>query len=166
MEKNFSCLGIRAFSHRGILLLLVWATCFWIGCAEGGSIVLDSNETGSGQDQKTQADENNSEEQEPTKKELVKAEVGVGKKTQNLSEDNIINASGHALIRSRKRLSFLQVTHALNLYKGLHGTFPKTEEAFWEDVVKANQLVLPELDEGKEYVYDPKAGELFVESNR
>lgn len=49
----------------------------------------------------------------------------------------------------------LNIVHALDLYWGEHGEYPKSHEEFMEKIVKFNNLVLPELDPGVEYIYDP-----------
>jgi hypothetical protein len=46
------------------------------------------------------------------------------------------------------------VTHALQLYNAEHGKYPKTHEEFMEKIIKANEIKLPELEPGYEYIYD------------
>ena len=48
------------------------------------------------------------------------------------------------------------IKHALDLYNAEHGNYPKTHEEFMEKIIDANQIALPELDEGQEYIYDPE----------
>ncbi len=57
----------------------------------------------------------------------------------------------------RERVVFDQVAQALNLYRAETGHFPKTQEEFWEKVVKKNGLVLPKLRDAEDkYVYLPE----------
>lgn len=46
--------------------------------------------------------------------------------------------------------------HALNLYWGMEGEYPQTHEEFMEKIIKFNNLQLPELEAGVEYIYDPE----------
>jgi hypothetical protein len=48
------------------------------------------------------------------------------------------------------------IKHALDLYNAEHGNYPKTHEEFMEKIIATNQIALPELDEGQEYLYDPE----------
>ena len=57
---------------------------------------------------------------------------------------------------AQHQVIFLQVKQAINLDYGLNGDFPKSHEEFMERVIKFNNLQLPELDEGDEYLYDPE----------
>ena len=47
-------------------------------------------------------------------------------------------------------------THAMNLYNAEKGHYPKTHEEFMEKIIKFNNIVLPELEPGVEYLYDPE----------
>jgi len=49
----------------------------------------------------------------------------------------------------------INIVHALDLYWGMEGEYPKSHEEFMEKIIKFNQLTLPELDPGVEYIYDP-----------
>lgn len=64
----------------------------------------------------------------------------------------------------RERLVFdVQVASAMNLYKGIHGHFPKTQEEF-DKLIEENGIALPELrGPDHRYVYDPeKAAQMSV----
>jgi hypothetical protein len=65
-----------------------------------------------------------------------------------------LSAVGSARFRAEHQLIFHQVTHALNLYWGEHGYYPKSHEEFIVKIVEPNSIVLPELEEGQEYWYD------------
>jgi hypothetical protein len=57
----------------------------------------------------------------------------------------------------RERAVFdIQVASAMNVYKGEHGYFPKTQEEFMDKIINANSIHLPELRPGYRYVYDPE----------
>ncbi|MHB8901802.1 MAG: hypothetical protein ACYC6Y_23860 [Thermoguttaceae bacterium] len=69
-------------------------------------------------------------------------------------------------VRVQERAGYLQVEQALNLYKAEHDALPKSHEEFMEKIVKANQIQLPKLEEGAQYVYDPAKGELMIERQK
>jgi hypothetical protein len=113
------------------------------------------------------AQEASAPQQQQQKTERVKAEAGVGKKGQRLQKKGLVRmmtVPALAYFRTEQRVVFeIQIPHALNLYKALHGNFPKSQEEFMKEIVKANRLDLPELPAGNRYVYDPEKGELLVE---
>ncbi|MDR0870050.1 MAG: hypothetical protein LBN39_04585 [Planctomycetaceae bacterium] len=118
------------------------------------------------------AAEAKSEESKP-ETELVKADVGAGRKGhygQKGGEDatDIITVPVATLFRAKEMTAFrIQVPQALQLYKATNdGKGPETDEEFQEKIIKANNIVLPELPEGQKYVYDPKSEQLMVEKPR
>jgi len=58
---------------------------------------------------------------------------------------------------AEQKLFLVQKDHALDLYMGEHGYYPKTHEEFMESIIKFNKLSLPELEPGYEYLYKPEA---------
>jgi hypothetical protein len=54
----------------------------------------------------------------------------------------------------------------MRLYNGSHGTNPKTHEEFMSQIIEANNIQLPDLPSGQEYVYDPEKAELMVQRPR
>ena len=97
----------------------------------------------------------------------VKAEVGVGVKGQPLEDPRLVQtivAPARALFRTEQRVVFeIQIPHAMQLYEATNGKRPATHAEFMEQIIQANQIVLPELPAGQRYVYDPETGELMVE---
>ena len=69
-------------------------------------------------------------------------------------QGSYLSAVGSARFRAEHQLIFHQVTHALNLYWGEHGYYPKSHEEFIVKIIEPNSIVLPELEEGQEYWYD------------
>lgn len=93
-----------------------------------------------------------------------KAEPGVGKNGRGIGAGPMATPV-RAYFRTRERIVFdMQVKPAVNLYKAEHGYFPKSQEEFTEKIIKKNGIKLPELPAGHRYVYEPKTGELVVES--
>ena len=96
------------------------------------------------------------------------AGVGVGKKGSSLRNETgvgrIIAQPAVSLFAARERAVFeIQIPHAMQLYKALHGNDPKTHDEFMANIIKANRIKLPELPPGQKYVYDPKTSQLMVE---
>lgn len=65
--------------------------------------------------------------------------------------------------QAQERLIFDQVTYALKLYEASNGSKPKTEDEFMQQIIRANNINLPQLPAGSKYKYDPQKGELLVE---
>ena len=75
-----------------------------------------------------------------------------------------LGAVGHARFYAEHKLIFDSIKHALNLYWAPNGEYPQTHEEFMEKIIKFNQIELPELDEGVEYIYDPQDHTLKIHS--
>ena len=69
-------------------------------------------------------------------------------------------------VRVQEKVEFLQVDQALKLYQASNGELPKSHDEFMEKVIKANQIMLPKLQEGDKYIYDPEKGQLMVEKQQ
>lgn len=109
---------------------------------------------------------------EPPKEEETVVEVGkvagvgaTGKGQYTETEKAIV--PGAAAVASfyamKERLAYnVQVKQALDLFEATEGRKPNSQEEFEEKILKANNLVLPELPQGCRYEYDPKTGDLMV----
>jgi len=64
----------------------------------------------------------------------------------------------------RHRQVFDAIEQMIELYKVVHGSYPQTHEEFFSDIVQINQVRLPELGEGFEYVYNPENHTLSLQS--
>ncbi len=93
------------------------------------------------------------------------ARTGMGAKAQRIGEGMIASPVA-AGFRAQETINFGLVKHNLELYKAMHGEYPKNQTEFNELIVKANQIALPELPEGDRYVYDPQKGQLLVEHHQ
>lgn len=92
----------------------------------------------------------------------VKAEVGVAKRGRGYG-GGIITEPIRARFRVEEGLRFnVQIKQAMDLYKATNEHYPKTHNEFMEQIVKANNIPLPELPPGEQYVYDPATAELMV----
>jgi hypothetical protein len=66
------------------------------------------------------------------------------------------SAIGGAYRSSLARIDNYAITHQLNIYRGEHGHFPKSNEEFHEKFMKGYGIPYPEMEEGYELVYDPE----------
>jgi hypothetical protein len=93
-----------------------------------------------------------------------KAEVGLGRKSQNIKGSGYLPTLARTPHRVKESLNLSQATQALNFYKAMNeGRGPKTHEEYMKKVIKENDLKLPKLPEGQRYRYDPDTEELMVE---
>ena len=90
------------------------------------------------------------------------AKTGYGKQGRKYG-GGIITEPVSQYFKQRDRLELIKIQSAMNLYKGEHGYFPKTQEEFMSKIIKPNGISLPELPEGQRYAYDAKSGQLMVE---
>ncbi|MDR2438938.1 MAG: hypothetical protein LBE12_06175 [Planctomycetaceae bacterium] len=118
------------------------------------------------QQQQQQNGDNNP--QEPAT-ELVKADVGAGRKghygqTGGEQASDIITVPVATLFRAKEMTAFrIQVPQALQLYKAMNDNKgPETHEVFMKDIIQANNIPLPELPDGHEYIYDPATEQLMI----
>ena len=94
------------------------------------------------------------------------ARRGVGTKGKGYG-GGIVSEPVRAYFGTRERIVFqIQVPNALKTYKAMdsRGKGPKSHDEFMSKVIQENSISLPELPEGKEYIYDPKTEQLMVQS--
>ena len=99
--------------------------------------------------------------------ERVQAKTGVGQKGRRLEDERLVRTivtPAISLFRTQERMTFeVKIPHAMQLYEAMNGKKPTTEKEFFDQIIKANQIQLPELPPGHRYVYDPENGQLLVE---
>lgn len=76
-----------------------------------------------------------------------------GKKSRAAGQ--VASAIGGSRFYAEYEMIRINIVHALDLYWGETGEYPLSHEEFMEKIVKFNQITLPELDPGVEYIYDP-----------
>lgn len=54
---------------------------------------------------------------------------------------------------AEQKLILMNKDRALQLYQAEHGEYPASHEEFMEKIIKPNQIQLPELEPGYEYLY-------------
>lgn len=91
-------------------------------------------------------------------------EVGKGgvEHTPKIAVDDPISQSAGGLIFALERTSQLQIEHALNLYQAEKGEYPKDHDQFMADIIKANNIALPELPYYRKYAYNPAEHRLVI----
>jgi hypothetical protein len=95
---------------------------------------------------------------------LQGVKVGVGVKGHYGGEGFVVTPVA-SLFAVRERMAFeIQIPQAMQLFKASEDRLPKSHEEFMERIIKENHIQLPQLPEGSRYLYDPKTGELMVES--
>ncbi len=109
---------------------------------------------------------------EPTpevKMEIVKAEPGVTGKA-DFAKDGAnsimspITVPVGEYFQARDRAAFdMQIPKAMQLYKAMNDNkAPATHEEFMSKIVDENSITLPQLPDGRSYLYDPKTETLNV----
>ena len=78
----------------------------------------------------------------------------------------IITEPIHQYFRLQDKLKLDQIEYGLKLYHAEHGRYPATMQEFVDQILTPQQVKLPELPPGREFVYDPQQGKLFVQSKQ
>lgn len=98
--------------------------------------------------------------------EYVPASADTAAKGRIDSSDGYLGAVIKARTHVANRMNFLLVDHAMDLFRASEDRYPESHEEFMEKIIAANQIQLPSLYEGEEYVYDPEQHELMVHRTR
>ncbi len=105
--------------------------------------------------------------QQPATQAPFVAEAGVGKRGQSLKNETgvgrFIAQPAMSLFAVEQRMVFqVQIPQALDLYKASNGRLPKSHDEFMTQIIKANNIRLPELPAGQVYKFHPDDGQLYV----
>jgi hypothetical protein len=94
---------------------------------------------------------------------IEKADVGSGEKGHY--DKGIITTPVSTYFRAQERITFyIQLPEFLRAYKFEHDfKGPKTNEEYMKEIIKKNNVRLPDLPPGHRYIYDPKEEQLMVE---
>jgi hypothetical protein len=123
-----------------------------------------STSASSTQQPKAEPKEEPKVEPKEEKKTEKKADVGVGKKGRGYGKGVIVTPVA-TLFAVRERLVFtVQIPEAMKLFKAEQGRAPKDNDEFMAEIIKKNNIRLPQLPDGDRYMYYPKTEELMVES--
>jgi len=88
----------------------------------------------------------------------VKVSDGKIKKWNPLNPIGALNAYGPLAESGAK----IQITHAINLFWGAEGRYPKDHQEFMEKIIKQNKIELPVLPGDRQYQYDVENHELVI----
>ncbi len=73
-----------------------------------------------------------------------------------------ITLQGNAYVSIVGRTSILNIQHAIDLYKATNDRFPKDYDEFMAEIIRANNIALPQLPPYQAYGYDEKEHKLIV----
>jgi len=90
-----------------------------------------------------------------------KAGVGMGRQGKGYGKD-VVTYPLAAYFRMRERIFVDQVKHSMELYKATNGHYPRTQEEFRKEIIKASAMRMAVLPPGHKYYYDAASGELMV----
>jgi hypothetical protein len=105
----------------------------------------------------------------------------IGKRTQKIKDANkelktgkakqastkivakdYVTLQGNAYRSAISQLSIGQVKHAVDLYEAENGRYPKDYKEFMEEIIKKNNIALPQLPHYLDYGYDEKEHKLII----
>ncbi|MDD3588491.1 MAG: hypothetical protein PHQ75_15020 [Thermoguttaceae bacterium] len=153
---------------RRIIFMIV-AVCFCVASGCDTSVTIDTPSTPSPQPAAAAKAE---QAPAPQPQEIIKkADVGVTGKGQFADSAEkpgaIITVPLATYFVAQEMAVFrIQIPEALKLYNATNGHYPETQEEFMQQIVQANNIVLPKLKEGDSYFYDVKTATLMVRSKR
>ena len=151
------------------------ALCAFCGCSEPIPIPEDkptpetvAPEPGENVENVAGATESAEAEAEYVEK---KADVGAtGKGEYGVTSEqpmSIVTVPVSTYFKAQEMAVFrMQIPSAMNLFQASEGRYPNSEEEFMTKIIKANQIVLPQLPEGDVYFYDVQARELKIRSKK
>jgi hypothetical protein len=73
-----------------------------------------------------------------------------------------ITVTGNAYVSIVGRVSVLQIQQAVDLYHAANDRYPKDLDEFMAEIIKANNIALPQLPPYQKYAYDDKEHKLIV----
>lgn len=93
-------------------------------------------------------------------REVTALDPAKGKKSR--AAGGYFGAIGGARFYAEHSMIFNNMKHSLDLFNATEGRYPNSHEEFMTTIIQANQIALPELDPGVEYLYDPEDHQLKV----
>ena len=106
------------------------------------------------------------ETKEGSKTEPGKAKVGVGAKGKGYGNALPLLKPAATFWKAKEALAFNAVIPKnMQLFEATNGRKPKSHEEFMQKIIRDGKVSLPDLDEGLEYFYDAKKGELMVRNS-
>ncbi len=159
-QYAFSCCHFRHVSVLTILCALVLST----GCEEERNVSDKPN------------DQTKAKSSTPPKPEFI-----VGKRTQEIKNaateikkegatvattkitaKDPITLPGNAYVTMIGQTSILNMQHAMDLYHAENDRYPRDYDEFMNEIIKANNIALPQLPYYQKYGYDEKEHKLVI----
>jgi hypothetical protein len=82
--------------------------------------------------------------------------------TTKITAKDPITLQGNAYVTIIGRTSILSIQHAMDLYHATNDRYPKDHDEFMAEIIKANQIALPQLPYYQKYGYDEKEHKLVI----
>jgi hypothetical protein len=93
-------------------------------------------------------------------KELQTGGAQVGS-TKIVAKD-YVTLQGNAYVAIIGQTSILHIKHAMDLYHAANGRYPKDYDEFQTEIIKANNIALPQLPPYQKYGYDENEHKLII----
>jgi hypothetical protein len=82
--------------------------------------------------------------------------------SQRIVAKDPITLQGNAYVSIIGKASILQIQHAVDLFKATNDRYPKDTAEFMSEIIKANNIALPQLPTYQEYAYDANEHKLII----
>ena len=82
--------------------------------------------------------------------------------TTKITAKDPITLQGNAYVTIIGRTALLNIQHAMDLYHAEHDRYPKNYDEFMSEIIKADQISLPQLPYYQKYGYDEKEHKLVI----
>jgi hypothetical protein len=92
--------------------------------------------------------------------ELQKGDARVA--TTKITAKDPITLQGNAYVTVIGRTSIMQIEHAINLYHAMNDRYPKDYDEFMNEIIKANNIALPQLPYYQKYGYSMDDHKLVI----
>lgn len=92
----------------------------------------------------------------------VELQKGGQQANMKITAKDPITLQGNAYVTSVGRISIMNITHAIDLYHAENGRYPKDYQEFMDEIIKKNNIALPQLPFYQEYAYDEAGHKLIV----
>jgi hypothetical protein len=87
---------------------------------------------------------------------------GATEATTKITAKDPITLPGNAYVTMIGRTSILNIEHAVDLYRATNDRYPKDYEEFMTEIIKSNNIALPQLPYYQKYGYDEKEHKLVI----
>jgi hypothetical protein len=79
-----------------------------------------------------------------------------------ITAKDYISLQGNAYVSIIGQTSILTIQHAMDIYRATNDRYPKDYEEFTAEIIKANNITLPQLPPYQKYGYDDKEHKLVI----